>query len=151
MNFDIKKYIEQRKEEVKNENLFWYCKNLKIQELQELENHINGKPERFKTEPLPILLNHKPKSKELLELEEWEKERISEFIFKEIQIKSIEKARLFASLLDTMEIEFWIKVCKLQLENCFICPDITRKEIDTLNKTAMEKSVKWILEQLQNF
>lgn len=73
----------------------------------------------------------------------------SHFTFKRIQIKSIEKARLFAELFGRMEEEFWIRVCKITLEDCFICPDINDEEIDSLNKTASERYIQEIIKKLK--
>ncbi len=70
----------------------------------------------------------------------------SHFTFKRIQIKSIEKAKLFAELFGKMEQEFWIRVCKITLEDCFICPDI---DLDLLDKTASERDIQEVLKQLQ--
>ena len=75
----------------------------------------------------------------------------SHFIFKNIQIKSIEKMRLFASIVDELEKEFWVRICKLELIEPFICFDISEKELDTLNNTPMEKNVRDICKQLQDF
>lgn len=73
----------------------------------------------------------------------------SHFTFERIQIKSIEKARLFAELFGKMEVEFWIRITKLTLENCFICSEITDEELDSLNRTETEKNVRAILRQLR--
>lgn len=48
-----------------------------------------------------------------------------------------------------MEIEFGIRTTKINFKNCFICPDITEEELDTLNKTSMEKSLRSIIYQLR--
>jgi len=77
--------------------------------------------------------------------QEWD----SEYRFIKIQIKSIEKARLFAKLMDSMEKEFWIKTTKIFFNDCFICPDITDEELETLNKTQMEKNIRAIIYQLR--
>lgn len=73
----------------------------------------------------------------------------SKFYFEEIQIKSIEKARLFAKLMEEMEIEFGIRTTKMNFKNCFICPDISNEELETLNKTCMERSLRSIIYQLR--
>ena len=41
-----------------------------------------------------------------------------------LQVKSKKKLKLLASLLDTMEKEFWIKETRITMVDCFICPDI---------------------------
>jgi hypothetical protein len=71
------------------------------------------------------------------------------FSFENIQIKSIEKAALFAELLDKMEKEFGIKTCKIKFSKCFICPDISGYELDSLNKTCMERNIREIIKQLR--
>ena len=68
--------------------------------------------------------------------------------FKGIQIKSIEKARIFAYHLEQIEKEFWIRTGKIGLEDCFICPDITDNELNSLNNTAMERCVRTILNEI---
>ena len=71
----------------------------------------------------------------------------SEFLFKRIQFKSIDKIKRFAKLLEEMEIEFWIRVCNIELEEVFICWDITQQELNTLN-SPMENNLKEIIQQL---
>ncbi len=71
----------------------------------------------------------------------------SEFLFKRIQFKSIDKVKRFAALLEEMEVEYWIRVCNIQLEEVFICWDITQQELNTLN-SPMENNLKEIIEQL---
>lgn len=66
----------------------------------------------------------------------------SHFTFDNIQVKSLEKAKLLAQLLDTMEKEFGIKVCKISFTNCFICPDI---DVDKLVDTKMELLIRDIV------
>jgi hypothetical protein len=72
----------------------------------------------------------------------------SHFTFEKIQIKSIEKARLFAHLYDQMEKEFGIKTSKITLKDCFICSDISDEELNTLT-TPAEKNIKSIIYQLR--
>jgi hypothetical protein len=74
----------------------------------------------------------------------------SHFIFEKIQIKSIEKARLFAHLFDQMEKEFGIETTKITLKDCFICPDITGYELARLDETASERSIQDIINQINN-
>lgn len=65
------------------------------------------------------------------------------------QIKSIEKARIVAEALNTLEVETGIRVVKITLENCFICPDIDEDALDTLNRTPTEKSLRRIIYQIR--
>lgn len=76
------------------------------------------------------------------------KKHDSEYTFTRIQLKSIEKIRLFAKLLEQMEIEFWIRTTKITLSDCFICPDITDEELDSLN-TTMEKLLVRIIKKIR--
>ncbi len=73
----------------------------------------------------------------------------SHFTFERLQFKSIDKLRLFAELFGEMEVEFWIRVGKITLKDCFICPDITLEEIDSLNTTPEEKHIRDIIRQLK--
>jgi hypothetical protein len=65
------------------------------------------------------------------------------------QIKSIEKARVVAEALHVLEVETGIKETRIMFVNCFICPDITDAELDTLNRTAMERAVRSIIRDLK--
>lgn len=65
------------------------------------------------------------------------------------QVKSIEKARTLAAALHVIETECGIKETRIMLVDCFICPDIEESELDTLNKTAMERAVRTIIRQLR--
>lgn len=65
------------------------------------------------------------------------------------QIKSIGIAREVASALHVIETRTGIKETRIMLVDCFICPDITDEELDTLNKTAMEKALRSIIRQLR--
>lgn len=73
----------------------------------------------------------------------------SHFIFEKLQFKSIDKLRLFAKLFWEMEVEFWVRVGKITLKNCFICPEITEEQIDSLNTTPEEKHIRDIIRQLR--
>jgi len=75
--------------------------------------------------------------------------RRAEIQLKHCQIKSIEKARIVANALHVLETETGIKETRITLIDCFICPDITDEELDTLNKTAMEKALRSIIRQLR--
>jgi hypothetical protein len=65
------------------------------------------------------------------------------------QIKSIEKARKVAEAWHVLEVETGIRETRITLVNCFICPDITDEELDTLNQTAMEQAVRKIIRDLR--
>lgn len=60
------------------------------------------------------------------------------------QFKSIEKLRLLAKTLDTMEKEFGIREVRISFENCFVCPDIDLTKL-TNSKKPMERIVGNIL------
>jgi len=59
----------------------------------------------------------------------------SRIILKNIQIKSIGKAKLLAAALDIIEKECGIHEVLISIDNSFICPDIDLRE---LGETAME-------------
>lgn len=65
------------------------------------------------------------------------------------QIKSLEKARVIAAALHTLEVEAGIKVCRITLTNCFICPDIDEVALDSLNQTPMERVLRNCIRDLQ--
>ena len=65
------------------------------------------------------------------------------------QIKSIEKARKVAEALHILEVETGIRETVISLVDCFICPEITDAELDTMNGTAMERHVRDIIRQLR--
>lgn len=73
----------------------------------------------------------------------------SQFTFERIQIKSIDKARLFAHLFDQMEVEFGIRTGRITLKDVFICPDITDEEIESLCRTPSERVLRDIIKQLK--
>ena len=79
-------------------------------------------------------------------MKEW-KDYDSTFTFRRIQFKSIQKIKDFAKLLAEMEIEYWIRVCNIELQEVFICWDITELELNTLT-TPMEVNIKNIIKQL---
>ncbi|MEK6281847.1 MAG: hypothetical protein AABN95_15955 [Acidobacteriota bacterium] len=66
------------------------------------------------------------------------------------QIKSLEKARVVAAALHTLEVETGIKVCRVNLVNCFICPDIDEAALDTLNQTPMERVLQTIIREIRS-
>jgi hypothetical protein len=65
------------------------------------------------------------------------------------QIKSIEKARIVAAALHTLEVETGIKVCRIRLVDCFICPDIDNMALDTLNQTPMERTLQGLIREMR--
>lgn len=83
------------------------------------------------------------------QLEKTYSEYESEFLFRNLQFKSIEKLKLFVELFNKMEIEFWIRTTKISLEGCFICPDITSEQLDTLNETEAQKNIREVIMQLE--
>ena len=69
----------------------------------------------------------------------------SEIILKNIQIKSLEKARRVAQALTVLEEETGIKETKITLDNVFWCPWINKKQ---LKHTPMEKLLVEIIEKI---
>jgi hypothetical protein len=65
------------------------------------------------------------------------------------QIKSLEKARVIAAALHTLEVEAGIRVCRINLIDCFICPDIDDAALDTLNQTPMERTLRTVIRELR--
>lgn len=65
------------------------------------------------------------------------------------QIKSIEKCRVVAAALNTLEVEAGIRVCRIKLVGCFICPEIDDAALDTLNQTPMELHLRSIIRQIR--
>jgi sulfite reductase beta subunit-like hemoprotein len=65
------------------------------------------------------------------------------------QIKSIAIARKLARHLDEIETIVGIKETRITLVGCFICPDISDEQLDSLNKTPMEKSLRTIIRKLR--
>lgn len=72
----------------------------------------------------------------------------SEIVFRNINIKSIAKLRLLASLIEKIEEEVCIWVTKITIENSFVCPDI---DIEHFNNTPMEKVIKEIVTKIRKF
>ena len=64
-----------------------------------------------------------------------------------LQIKSLEKAKLFSRALQIIEEECGIHQVNVQFEDFFICPWI---DLDQLNKTPMELFVQGLLKELKN-
>lgn len=52
---------------------------------------------------------------------------------------------MIAAALHTLEVEAGIKVCRIKLVDCFICPDIDEAALDTLNQTPMERTLRTII------
>jgi hypothetical protein len=65
------------------------------------------------------------------------------------QIKSLAIARKVARHLFEIESVAGIKETRIMFVNCFICPDITDAELDTLNRTATERAVRSIIRDLR--
>lgn len=63
------------------------------------------------------------------------------------QIKSIEKARLLCSLLDTIEKEFGIREVEISFADNFVCPDIDLSELSN-SGISMERLVGGLLIKL---
>ncbi len=59
-----------------------------------------------------------------------------------LQIKSLEKAKLLAEALDTIEIECGIGSVGIQIEDMYVCTDIDFSEFNT---TPMEALLKEML------
>lgn len=60
----------------------------------------------------------------------------NKIILRNIQVKSLSKARKLAKALDIIEEECGIHEVEIEIEGIFICPWI---ELHKLNKTGMEK------------
>ena len=75
------------------------------------------------------------------------KENKSEIIIKEMQVKSVQKLKRLASLLDEIEKEFGIHTVKITLQDCFICSDI-EQDLTKFNfgVTPMERTILEILD-----
>lgn len=65
------------------------------------------------------------------------------------QIKSLAIARKVAKHLAEIESVAGIRETRITLVNCFICPDISDEQLDTLNRTPTEKAVRSIIRQLK--
>ena len=65
------------------------------------------------------------------------------------QIKSLAIARKLAKHLAEIESICGIKETRITLVECFICPDITEEEVDSLNRTAMERALRTIIRKLR--
>ena len=70
--------------------------------------------------------------------------RKSEIILKNLQIKSLKKAKLLCKALNIIEEETGIKEVKLTLENVFVCPWI---DLNKLDSTPMENLLRKIVEK----
>jgi hypothetical protein len=71
----------------------------------------------------------------------------SEIILKNIQIKSLDKARALCSQLASIEEETFIKSGKITFVNPFICPWI---DLEQLNSGEMENLVAGILKKIRD-
>ena len=71
----------------------------------------------------------------------------SEIIIKDMQVKSIQKLKKLARLLDEIEKEFGIHTVTITLKSCFICTDI-KQDLSEFNfgATPMERTILEILE-----
>lgn len=59
-----------------------------------------------------------------------------EITFDGCQIKDIYAARQLVKAIATLEARMGIGVTRITLRNCFICPDITERQWQSLNRTA---------------
>jgi hypothetical protein len=51
--------------------------------------------------------------------------------------------------LNEIETIVGIRVTRIALVDCFICPDISDEELDSLNRTPTEKALRKIIRQLR--
>lgn len=74
-------------------------------------------------------------------------ENKSEIVVKNMQVKSVQKLRKLARLLDEIEKEFGIKTVKITLRGMFICRDI-KGDLSKYNfgSTPMERTILEILD-----
>jgi hypothetical protein len=68
------------------------------------------------------------------------KQKYSLIHIEQCQVKSLEKAKLLCSLLDSLEKEFGIKEVEISFKDMFICPDIDLTILSNSND-PMEKIV----------
>lgn len=73
----------------------------------------------------------------------------AEIQLRNCQIKSLAIARKVAKHLAEIESVAGIRETRIMFVDCFICPDITDEEIDSLNRTAAEKAVRSIIRKLR--
>lgn len=64
-----------------------------------------------------------------------------------LQVKSLEKAKLLCSLLDTMEKEFGIHSVRISFKNNFLCPDVDYTAL-TKSDDPMERLIGGMMIQL---
>jgi hypothetical protein len=69
-----------------------------------------------------------------------------EIILDGIQLKSLEKIKRLAELLDEIEVEVGIYETRITIKEPFVCPEI---DLDELSGEGMEGSLKKILKQLK--
>lgn len=72
--------------------------------------------------------------------------RRSRICLSAIQIKSLEKAKVMAAALNTLEEECGIHEVEIRIEDVFICPWV---DLDKLNATPMEKLLSGLLKRLR--
>lgn len=65
------------------------------------------------------------------------------------QIKSLAIARKVAKHLAEIEAAAGIRETRIMFADCFICPDISDEQLDSLNRTPTEKAVRAIIRQLR--
>lgn len=73
----------------------------------------------------------------------------AEIQLRNCQIKSLAIARKVAKHLVEIESVAGIKETRITFIDCFICPDISDEQLDTLNRTPTEKVVRSIIRQLR--
>jgi hypothetical protein len=73
----------------------------------------------------------------------------SEIRLTNCQIKSLAIARKAARHLAEIESVVGIKETRITFADCFICPDISDEQLDTLNRTPTEKAVRSIIRDLR--
>jgi acetone carboxylase gamma subunit len=65
------------------------------------------------------------------------------------QIKSLAIARKVAKHLAEIESVAGIRETRIMFVDCFICPDISDEQLDTLNRTPTEKAVRGMIRDLR--
>ena len=75
--------------------------------------------------------------------------RLPTIVLDGCQFKSVGKLKLAAEHLHVLEVELGIHTTQIELRNCFICPDITDAELDTLRDTRMERLISGIVKTLR--
>jgi hypothetical protein len=75
--------------------------------------------------------------------------RVPRIVLDGCQFKSIGKLRRAAKALHVLEVETGIHECEITLLDCFICPDITEAELDSLARTPMGKVLTAIVRKIR--